>query len=454
MKFSIHIIHFLSLTLPGFAIGQTLQNLTLPDAIQFALENKPGLKTFELESQIAASKTEVLKLKRQPQVSAAVDVQLNPVLQTSVIPVGAFNPALGSDATATVRFGTLWQNAAGITVSQTLYDPSIAAQIREQEFQQQLIAADQEKTAKTIAVEVAGAYYAVLIAGEELAFAEADSARAQQFYDETRKRQAGGKLLQNEVNTAALSLNAARLTLERARLNRQQLLKNLCFRMGVDPIRAVEVVLSGNLAYFLKQIEGQSLATFNAGALEQNRPELRQLFLDTEWQNLKMQTEQTRKALKLSATAYAGANNLTDDAPFFAENSWFGNVFVGLKLSVPISEYWQQQKYLPQYRLKQQQNALKSEDLKQQFQNDFENARLNYELASRTMSVRLQDLELTKQNAQLIRDRFKEGVALASAVLNAETTIQQTQFNYLRSAYDLLLADLDLRRTLGMLTFK
>ena len=454
MKFSIHISFLLALLVSGQAVAQNLQNLTLPNAIQFALDHKPGLKTFELDAQIAAAKTGILKLKRQPQVSAAVDVQLNPVLQTSVIPVGAFNPALGSDATATVRFGTLWQNTAGITVSQTLYDPSIAAQIREQEFQQQLIAADRGKTAESIAVEAANAYYAVLIASEERAFAEVDSARARQFYEESLSRQAGGKLLQNEVNAALLSLNEATLTLARARLNQQQLLKNLGFRIGLTSGRAAEITLPGNLASLLEQIQAQSPTAFDPVALEQTRPELKQLYLDTEWQNLKIKTEQTRTALKLSATAYAGANNLTDDAPFFAENSWFGNVFVGLKLSVPISEYWQQQKYLPQYRLKQQQNALKSEDLKQQFQNDFENARLNYALASQTMAMRLQDLELTKQNAQLIRERFNEGVVLASAVLTAETAVQQTQYNYLRSAYDLLLADLDLRRTLGKLTFK
>lgn len=449
MKFSIRIILFLSLTRPVVAIGQNLQNLTLPDAIQLALENKPGLKTFDLDAQLVAAKTEVLKLKRQPQVSAAVDVQLNPVLQTSVIPVGVFNPALGSDATATVRFGTLWQNAAGILAVQTLYDPSIAAQIREQEFQKQLIAADREITAADLRLEVASAFYAVLIATEELAFAEADSARAQQFFEETRKRQEGGKLLQNELNSASISLNAAVLTLERARLNRQQLLKNLCFRMGVDPKRAVEISFSGNLAALLKQMEGQNLASFDATALEQNRPELRQLFLDTEWQNLKIEVEKQRTAPTLSATAYAGANNLSDDAPFFAENSWFGNVFVGLKLNVPISAYWQQRKYFPQYRLKQQQNVLEAAALKAQYQNDFENARLNHALALRTMEVRMRDLELTRQNVQLIRDRFNEGVALPSAVLSAETTVQQTQYNYLRSAYDLLLADLELRRVLG-----
>ncbi|NUN99039.1 MAG: TolC family protein [Saprospiraceae bacterium] len=449
MKFSIRIILFLGLTLPVGAIGQNLQNLTLSEAIQVALENKPGLKTLDLDAQLVAAKTEVLKLKRQPQVSATVDIQLNPVLQTSVIPVGAFNPALGSDATATVRFGTLWQNAAGITAVQTLYDPSIAAQIREQEFQQQLIVADREKTAADLSLEVARAYYAVLIATEELAFAKADSARAQLFYEETRKRQEGGKLLQNEVNSASISMNAAALKLEQTRLNRQQLLKNLCFRMGVDPGRAAEIAFSGNLASSLQQIERQNLEAFDAAALVQNRPELRQLYLDSEWQNLKIEVEKKRTSPTLSATAYAGANNLSDDAPFFAENSWFGNVFVGLKLNVPISAYWQHQQYFPQYRLKQQQNVLKATALKDQYQNDFENARLSHTLALRSMEAHVRDLELTRQNVHLIRDRFSEGVALASAVLNAETAVQQTQYNYLRSAYDLLLADLELRRILG-----
>ncbi len=452
MKFFIQIS--LLLLISGPLVGQNLQNLTLIEAIQMALQNKPRLKSFELKSQIEASKTEVLKLQRQPVVSGQLDVQLNPVLQTSVIPVGVFNPALGSDATASVRFGTLWQNSAGIQVSQSLYDPSITAQIREQEFQQQFIAADREKTTEEITLEVVKAYYAISIAMEELVFATADSIRASLLYEQTRTRLEGGKVLQNELNATLMSLNAASLALNRSRFNGQLLLKNLCYTIGISPDRSTEIRLADDLNSFLEQARAQGLAKYDATAVEQTRPELRQLYLDSEWQNLKIRTAQTLTAPTLSAIGYAGANNLSDDAPFFTESSWFGNVFVGLKLSVPISEYWQEQKREAPYRLKQQQNVIDVLELKQRFQNDFENARLNFELASQTMIVRLQDLELSKQNVELVRERFNEGMVLPSNMLDEETAVQQIQYNYLRSAYDLLLAALEIQRTLGNLSFR
>ncbi|MEI6408489.1 MAG: TolC family protein [Bacteroidota bacterium] len=439
-----------ALCLVGVLKGQSLQNLSLSSAVRIALENKPALKTLDLDAQISAARVAEIKLKKQTQVSGKVDVQVNPLLPASVIPVGAFNPSAPSDATATVRFGTLWQNTVGLNASQTLYDPSISAQIREQAFQTQLTEVQRAQTAVDIQVAVARAYYGVLVSAEEIRFALQDSSRSQFFLNEVKNRKEGGKSLQTDVNQAQINLNAATLKLAQLRLNQALLRKSLLYQMGINPDHYAEIQLSENLESLLQQPGNTSDATAGGPeVIEQNRLEIKQLQLDNTLQGLKIATEKTRTAPKLTANASLGLNNYSDTAPFVTKNAWFGYGYVSLNLAVPISEYWQLKKHLPQYELKQLQNAQKTADLKQQYRNDYEQARTNLLSARLALDTRKRDLVLVRENLDLYKICFSEGVLLASAVTDAEQTLQQTQYNYLKSAYDALIAALDMRKATG-----
>jgi outer membrane protein TolC len=122
---------------------------------------------------------------------------------------------------------------------------------------------------------------------------------------------------------------------------------------------------------------------------------------------------------------------------------------VSLNLAVPISEYWQMKKHLPQYELKQRQNAQKTADLTQQYRNEYEQARTNLQGARLALDTRERDLALVRENLDLYKIRFSEGVLLASVVTDAELALQQTQYNYLKSAYDALVAALEMRKATG-----
>jgi outer membrane protein TolC len=434
----------------GLLKGQNVQNLSLQSAVALALENKPALKSLDLDAQISTARVAEIKLKKQLQVSGRADIQINPLLPASVIPIGAFNPTAPSDATTTVRFGTLWQNTVGLNASQTLYDPSISAQIREQAFQTQILETQRAQTAVDIQVAVTRAYYGVLISAEEIQFALQDSTRSQVFLNEVKNRKEGGKSLQTDVNQAQINLNATTLKLAQLRLNQALLRKSLLYQMGLNPDRYAEIQLSENLKTLLQQPE--NISDREDGGfrnIEQNRLEIKQLQLDNTLQGLKISTEKTRTAPKLTANAFIGANNFSDDVPFVTKNAWFGNGYVSLNLAVPISEYWQMKKHLPQYELKQLQNAQKTADLTQQYRNEYEQARTNLQAARLALNTRERDLALVRENLDLYKIRFSEGVLLASAVTDAEQALQQTQYNYLKSAYDALVAALEMRKATG-----
>lgn len=429
--------------------AQNLQNLTVENAIALARDNKPALRSYAVEEKINAARLAETRLRRGLKLSGTADAQVNPFLPASVIPVGQFNLQNPTDDTRAIRFGTWWQAGVGLTASLSLLDASINAQLREQDVQSRLTANNLEEAGTNIAAEVIRAYYALLLAEEEIRFLESDLKRANTFLTDVEQRQSGGAALLADVNTARLQVNDAQLRLGQAQENRRLARENLTFRMGLPVERAAELTLGETLTGVLNKIEASASDQFDLAAAEQNRPDLRRLTLDNQLLDLKIETEKARLKPTLNASAFLGMNNLSDGVPLFAKDSWFSNGNVALRLTVPISEHWEINKRTLPLALKQQQNAAQLDDQRQQLRYTFGAAYSGFTLAKQQMPVRQSDIALATSNLELARAGFAGGNGLASAITDAEATLKQKQFAWLQTAYNLLLAELDMRLARG-----
>jgi outer membrane protein len=429
--------------------AQNLQNLTVENAVALARDNKPALRSYAVEEKINAARLAETRLRRGLKLSGTADAQVNPFLPASVIPVGQFNLQNPTDDTRAIRFGTWWQAGVGLTASISLLDASINAQLREQNFQSRLTANNLEEAGTNIAAEVIRAYYALLLAEEEIRFLESDLKRANTFLTDAEQRQSGGAALLADVNTARLQVNDAQLRLGQAQENRRLARENLTYRMGLPVERAAELTLGETLTGVLNKIEASASDQFDLAAAEQNRPDLRRLTLDNQLLELKIETEKARLKPTLNASAFLGMNNLSDGVPLFAKDSWFSNGNVALRLTVPISEHWEINKRTLPLALKQQQNAAQLDDQRQQLRYTFGAAYSGFTLAKQQMPVRQNDIVLATSNLELARAGFAGGNGLASAITDAEATLKQKQFAWLQTAYNLLLAELDMRLARG-----
>lgn len=429
--------------------AQNLQNLSLETAAALARTNKPALHKYALEEQINAARIAETRLRRGIKLSAAAEAQVNPFLPASIIPVGQFNLQNPNDETRAIRFGTWWQAAFGLTASVALIDATTGAQLHEQEFQYRLTANERKSAETNVVAEVIRAYYALLLAGEEVRFLESDLKRVNTFLNDAQERHVGGAGLPADVNTAQLLVNDAQLRLEQARENRRLSLENLLFSMGLPAEQAVELRLGESLQDILTKTEAAANERFDPATAEQNRPDLQRLTLDDQLQNLKTETEKARLKPTLTAGVYLGLNNFSDEAPLFTENSWFANGNAALRLHVPLSERWELKKRTQALSLKQQQNAAQRNELRRQARHEFESAYSAFALAKRQLPLRRQDILLAGSNLDLAQARYAGGGGLASEITDAETTVQQKQYAWLQTAYNLLLAELEMRLARG-----
>lgn len=429
--------------------AQELQNLSLETAVTLARENTPTPLTYALEQQINTARLVDMRQRRGIKLSATADAQANPFLPASIIPVGQFNLQNPTGETRAIRFGTWWQASVGLTASVALIDAATGAQLREQGFQIRLTTNDWQATDAKAVSDVIRAYYDLLLTEAEIRFLEHNLKSAGAFLTEAQQRRAGGAALPADVNMAQLQVNDAQLRLEQARENRRLALENLLFRMGLPAERAGELHLGKSLEEILAKTETTANERFDSTGAGQNRADLQRLDLDDQLQNLKVATEKARLKPTLDANAYLGMNNFSDEAPLFAENSWFSNGHVTLRLNVPLSEHWELKKRTQPLLLKQQQNAVRREALHRQARHEFESALSAFSLAKRQLPIRRNDIELAASNLELARARYTGGNGLASEITDAEAVLQQKQYAWLQTAYNLLLAELDMRLARG-----
>jgi len=164
-----------------FALGvlrlaaQGPESVTLDVAVQKALAARLEMKALAHRAQGTEKDLKANQLRYIPQINAQADLRYNAILATSIVPIGALTGG-STDQTVAVRFGTNWANGGGFNLRQTIFDPTIKGTRELAILNGKLLNAQKEQTAEQITVEVARAYYALLIAEAEIADGLADSA--------------------------------------------------------------------------------------------------------------------------------------------------------------------------------------------------------------------------------------------------------------------------------------
>ena len=118
-------------------------NLMLKDYINASLNNKANIKALKIQSEIEALKTSQFKSNYLPQLTVAYDNIYNPIIRSSIVPVGKFNP-IPTDEVRAIKFGTNWQQNAGINVFQPLFNATINSKIAESKIQEKIKQTDED----------------------------------------------------------------------------------------------------------------------------------------------------------------------------------------------------------------------------------------------------------------------------------------------------------------------
>ncbi|HLO56800.1 MAG TPA: TolC family protein [Saprospiraceae bacterium] len=420
--------------------------LTLSQAIRNGLANKKNILAGKLDITISQLQTKSLYQKYLPQVSVEYQYLYNPILQTSILPIGVFNPNYPIDANKSVQFGTKWTQTAGITATYPLLDLSIRRHISEAKLQERIVGLSQEQSEYELAYTIAQTYIDVFLDEAKIKSFIADTNRTYISYSLLKDKYDEKRLLKSDLNKSKINHN-----------NTVQLLSNgiaqliqdkvyLMFLMGTNDIEkwGFTIDTTFSIAYTFEDMDG----TINIGQL----PEMQLLSLQSERTILQEKSEQAKHIPTVGLKGYLGANQYSNTFDPTAANTWFGQSYVGLNIKIPILFGESTHNNIQQLKIQSDQLRAKAEDKEKQYEQEAMTAKINLENIQTQLKTQEENILLSTESIDIFQARFKEGQESASNLNLEEANLQATKVNYELIKKQRLIYRLDYLKATGQLT--
>lgn len=469
MKIRIHpTLLMLLFALPLAAQQQAVQ-LSLEDAIDYALENSLKVKDAQIaiadaEEQIVERRStglpqvngslrfqHYLAVPRQPLPEGfdifglfgqalAVDLydQLSPPTQMAVDQ--SFSGNGGGGGEEGIAFFLQNNFTAGVDISTMIFDGSFFVALKAARAYRQYTLRDYATKQRDVENAVIEAYLPVLLLQENIELLQKNIKNLEQLLFETRELYKAGFAEQLDIDRQELSLSNLRI--ERENLVRQKNISvtNLKYTIGF-PIDE-PLVVSDDLDAMATEAEVLLSEDANPAA----RPEVALIDQAIRMNELNIKLN---KAGYLPSLSAFGAVQQQYQGNDFETGFWAPSAYVGLSMDVPIFDGFNKKAKIQRARLDLEKARIQREDLVRGISLEVANAQTNFRNASSRLQSQEQNLNLAERIYETAQVKYREGVGSSLEVTQAEQSLYTTQSNYMQALYDVLQSKARLEMALG-----
>jgi outer membrane protein len=418
-------------------------DFSLQAAIDYAIKHNPTYLNAELDIKMAKyKKNEVLGLGL-PQISASADFKDYFEIPTSLLPGQFFGAPPGTFIP--VKFGTQYNAIAGGSVSQLIFSSDYIVGLKASKELMQLSEKSLSRTKVETVVAVTKAYYTALINKERIKTLEANIARVKKLFDDTKALNQSGFVEKIDVDRIELTYN--NLVTEKEKVVRligiaETVLK---FQMGYDLKQSINLT-DEIKAEQLQDIELAQDLKVNYDA----RIEFSLLQSQLNLNNLELKRYKFQFLPTL--VAYASYNQQAQRTKFdFADGSqkWYPIGLFGATLSLPIFTGGQRYFRIQQAKINIQKTNNNITQMKSVIEMEISMNSITYKNAYASMMVQKKNKDLALNIYETLKKKYEAGIGSNFEVVTAETTLKESETNYLNAIYDLIIAKTDLDKALG-----
>lgn len=416
---------------------------SLAEAQSYAISNVYQLKKIGLDDDLARQRYEAKRATLYPQANGTLDLRWNAVRPTNILP-GTL-AGLPPDQNLSVQFGTVFNLTPQLDVTYGVFDPTRKINLQLEALNEKLAQNTTAQSEFDMRMAVKKAYYAVLLQRLRIQLAQDNLKRAQVFLEDGEARMQEGRLVKADLDRLRLTAANRETELKRAYQSYEQNLLTLKYRMGY-PLDST-ITLSDTLLITPTAPLLPSLA--DTSAIRTNRLEFRNLTLQQEQDQLT--SLRIRRAYWPSLNFYSAfaVQGFRDNLNFFENNTWFGNVYLGLRLNVPVFDGFLKKAQLAESRLALQRRKLETEQLAFETRYSALNAWQGLKLALQNLEIQANNRELAKSVRTDLELRRAEGRALGKEFTDADIALAEADTNYLVAVYEAIVYLLDWEQAIG-----
>jgi outer membrane protein len=432
---------FFLIILSGFALDTAAQtgttiNVSLQQATNMGLANRYDMQANKYNITLADNALQKSKKEWLPDIGADGNIRYNTQLQATFIPPG-FG---GSDKATLLALGAKNATILGIELQQPVLQPTLNTDIK---IERNHLALQKEKNRSdeiNIKIQIATAYYNVLLKALQQHIAFRDEQRFQEYYTLAAGKYQQGALIETDYLRARLDYENAKITTATAGQNYVLAMNGLKYQINVP------VTDSLTLTDTLGISETPTLPD-NDSYL--NRTEMKQIAL--EQQDIQLQLRKARQYAipTVSVMANYSRQYLYNDFNYSQHEWWSPFSYAGLKISIPVSGNIKNQHNIRTYQLKTQQTAARLQQQTadvlfdiQQASTELNNARLN-------MQTTRSNYDLSEKIYQQQQREFALGSFAYNNLLETERSISAVEQQYIKTQYDYLMAQIKYKKAIG-----
>ncbi|CAA9196916.1 TolC family protein [Flavobacterium collinsii] len=427
----------------GLSASAQVKNLTLKEALTYALENKADAKKAKLQVENSEYKIQEIRSRALPQISANGNLTHNPIIQTTVIDGAGFG---APGTTIQAAFGQKWVSTAGVSLTQAIFDQSVFTGLRAARSTREFYQINDQLTEEQVIERVANNYYSVYVQRERLTLLDSNYVNTTKVRDIVKGQFDNG--LAKKIDLDRIIVKMSNIDTERQQIKNQITLQEnaLKFYMGMP----IETVI---------EIPKEEFEVVPAALTEVPNIENR-----TEYLLLKKQQELlvfNKKAVEagyyptLSLTAGYNYIGQGPQMPWFAKPSqgvyWSDFSAIALNLHVPIFTGFGTRAKVRQADVELRSLEEDIKDTKLSLDLDYRNAMAQIDNNLVTINNQKENMRLATEILSNTKNNYLQGLASLTDLLDAENASLEAQNNYTRAVLNYKIAEVALIKSKGQL---
>lgn len=416
---------------------------TLKACIEYGLKSNRSNVVYANEKRMADAKAKEALAAYLPAVSLNSTLDNNLKVQQTLIPAGVFGP---NDVR--VAFTKKFNTNHVARLDQVLFDQSLLTGLKANRYNVQQAELNLMGNKEEIIYNISTAYTNIFVYQEQLKLyrANLETYRAQQELIALQVKK--GTVLQKNLDKVNVDYNNTISQLRVSESNLALAENQLKYEMGYPMEEALTVdSVSAKQIFSNLTVNAEKRPAFQAS----NRIDYRLSELNSKLLEIDQSRIRAGALPKLTAYVQYGALGFGDQVgPAFSNLSPYSAV--GLKLNIPVFDFFKRNAQYRQAKLKHL-NAVENLKIDQdRFVLAYQNAGAKVFSEQRNMENNKRNISLAQSVFNVTNLQFNKGTTDLTDWLNAQNSLKEAQNNYLVSLYAFFQARIEVEKAAGTLT--
>lgn len=341
---------------------------------------------------------------------------------------------------------TLQYNAsAGLQLQMPLYNQTIYTALSIAETMDKINGLSYEKAREDLMMQIAQMYYLGQSTSEQIAIVKENIRRLEELRDITTAFFDNGMAMEVDVKRVNINLENLQVQYDNAVSMLTQQLNLLKYVMDYPAEKEIA----------LTPVDTEHITPVALSGLSENLSEL---------QLLRQQGTLAEKQQKMISQGYLPSLSLTGNFMYSAftdkaknwfhsgpSNHWYNSSGIGLTLRIPVFDGFDKRSKLRKARIDTENVRLTYENTRKNLQTQYLNATNELMNSQRNFTKQKDNYLLAEDVYEVTSDRYREGIASMTEVLQDEMRMSEAQNNYVTAHYNYRMTNLSLLKLTGNL---